>query len=152
VKVCDSKLIDGVLICEIDEISTGSSTVFKFIEEHSLGFVDFAECYMTEVLPGSVKAWKYYDRMTQNVCVPVGAVKFVIYDDRDGSRTNGIVNEFHLERTRKFARLTIPPRLWYGFGSLCASTSIIVNVIDVPHQGSNAIGKVRQEPNIPYIW
>ncbi|SVA50049.1 uncharacterized protein METZ01_LOCUS102903, partial [marine metagenome] len=46
-------------------------------------FTTFGECYFSEMIPGAVKAWKCHRKQTQHLAVPIGRVRFVIYDDRE---------------------------------------------------------------------
>ena len=47
-------------------------------------FNDFGEAYISEVLPGIVKAWKFHYKMTLNLIVVKGRVKFVFCNDNNG--------------------------------------------------------------------
>ena len=58
---------------------------------------------------GAVKAWKQHRRMTLNLVVPVGNVRFVFLADEGKAQreeTIGVSN---------YVRLTVPPGVWFGF-------------------------------------
>jgi len=99
------------------------------------GFRGFGEAYFSMVQAGAVKAWKLHQRMTLNLVVPVGEVRFVfLAEDGKAQRkeTIGATN---------YARLTVPPGIWFGFQGLAAPFSLILNVADIPHDPGEAMGK-----------
>jgi dTDP-4-dehydrorhamnose 3,5-epimerase len=151
VKICNSKMIEGVLLTPLCEIDASPGFVLKFITDQSEGFAGFAECYISEIAPNNVKAWKYHEERTQNICVPFGQVRLVVYDSNKCSSTFGVLNEFVLGRSKNFMRLTIPPRLWYGFVCISSTHGLIVNLINVRH-GANDMKSQNSAPDIPYIW
>ena len=65
--------------------------------------------------------------------MPIGEIKFVIYDDRPASTTNGLFQELTLSPSN-YCRLTIPPMLWMGFKGLADKTSLLLNVASIEHQ------------------
>jgi dTDP-4-dehydrorhamnose 3,5-epimerase len=152
VKICDSIMIEGVLLTPLCEIDAPPGSVLKFITDESEGFSGFAECYISEIAPNDVKAWKYHEETTQNICVPFGQVRLVVYDSDECSKTFGMFNEFVLGRPGNFMRLTIPPRLWYGFVCISSTHGLIVNLINVRHGTSDMKRNKINAPDIPYIW
>src|SRR5262245_44972783 len=60
------------------------------------GFTDFplVYAYMTTVRPGKVKGWVSHRGQTDRLFTVCGRIRFVFYDGRDASPTNGLVNSF----------------------------------------------------------
>ena len=56
------------------------------------GFAGFGEVYFSNIEPGVVKAWKRHRQMTLNLVVSVGAIRFVMFDDRHQSPDSGDVS------------------------------------------------------------
>ena len=69
--------------------------------------------------------------MTLNLVVPVGAVRFVLYDDRDPEKRR--ITEVILS-LENYQRLTVPPKIWVGFQGVSNGLSTIMNFADIPHQ------------------
>ena len=59
---------------------------------------------MSATYPGVVKGWHYHKHQTDNFACVAGMVKLVLVDTRDGSPTNGVVNEFFVGAQNPAAR------------------------------------------------
>ena len=77
-------------------------------------FEAFGEIYFSLVYPGVIKGWHLHQRMTLNYAVPVGMIKLVCYDDREGSPSRGVVQEIHSGELN-YCLTTVPPGVWNGF-------------------------------------
>lgn len=144
--------IDGVLITELRLISDSRGAVLHMLRVGASGFVGFGECYFSEVAPGAVKAWKRHRLQTQNLAVPVGRLRLVIYDDRSESPTCGSLQLLELGRPDAYLRVTIPPCLWYGFAAIGATTALVVNCADEPHDPLESEARAANDITIPYAW
>jgi dTDP-4-dehydrorhamnose 3,5-epimerase len=125
--------IEGLTVTPLREIADARGAVLHMLRADASDFRAFGECYFSEVEPGAVKAWKRHRRQTQNIAVPVGRVRFVVYDSRESSPTNGALDVIELGRPGAYARLCIPPLLWYGFTGLGGGRSLVANCVDIPH-------------------
>ena len=85
--------------------------------------------------------------MTLNLVVPMGEVNFVIYDDREESRTIGRFFTVTLSQAN-YQRLTVPPRVWIAFRGNGINTNLILNIANMEHD-SNEIEKISLD-KIPY--
>ncbi|MBI3773313.1 MAG: dTDP-4-dehydrorhamnose 3,5-epimerase family protein [Gammaproteobacteria bacterium] len=145
-------VIEGVTLTELRQIIDERGAVLHMLRSDSSDFTRFGECYFSEVLPGAVKAWKRHRTQTQNLAVPVGRVRFVIYDDRKLSFTRNKLQIFELGRPDNYLRLRIPPGLWYGFTCISASAALIANCPDFPHDPTESEMCKVNESTIPYNW
>jgi len=127
--------IDGVCTTPLKIIKTPGGSVMHAVKKGDSGFGNFGEVYFSQVEHGAVRAWKRHRRMTLNLVVPVGKVRFVLFDDRSGSRSQGEYQEFILS-IRNYQRLTVPPLLWVGFQGLEDGDSTVVNIADLIHDPS----------------
>jgi len=125
--------IAGVDVTALREIRDERGAVLHMIRSDSPAFTGFGECYFSEILPGARKAWKRHQRQTQNLAVPIGRVRVVIYDGRASSPTYGIFAAIDLGRPDAYKRLKIPPLLWYGLKCVSKTAALIANCCDVPH-------------------
>lgn len=144
--------IDGVQLLELKVIPAEGGPVLRMLRPDSPLFAGFGELYFSEVEPGAVKAWKQHARQTQHFAVPVGRLKVVLYDDREGSPTRGALREVLLGRPDRYRLLRIPPLLWYGFTALGTVPALICNCADIPHDPAESTRRAPEDPSIPYTW
>ena len=142
--------IEGVVLTELSQLGDSQGTVLHMLRCDAPEFTRFGECYFSEVLPGSVKAWKRHRVQTQNIAVPVGRVRVVIYDDREGAATRRQLQVVELGRPDAYLRLRIPPGLWYGFACVSDRTALLVNCTDLPHDPQESEQRPVDDPRIPH--
>jgi dTDP-4-dehydrorhamnose 3,5-epimerase len=140
-------MIKDVLITRLNKIETFGGDVMHAIKESSPGYSGFGEAYFSKVNQGAIKAWKRHNNMTLNLIVPVGKVKFVMFDDRDLANTQ--LQELVIS-DKNYCRLTIPPKIWVGFQGLSKDDSVILNVANIEHDSSESDQVVVD--NIEYDW
>ncbi len=144
--------IDGVVQTELRQIPDERGSVLHMLRCDAPEFVRFGECYFSEVLPGSIKAWKSHRAQTQNLSVPIGRIRFVIYDDREFSPTKGNLQIIELGRPDAYIRLMIPPGLWYGFSCISNIPALLANCTDIPHDPIDSTVRTVDDTSIPYSW
>ena len=144
--------IDGVTLTPLRQIEDARGAVLHMLRSDAEDFTGFGECYFSETRPGVVKAWKLHHRQTQNIAVPVGRIRLVIFDDRADSSTRGRLAELELGRPDCYVRVRIPPGLWYGFTSLGTIPALLANCADLPHDPSECEVLDPSNANIPYAW
>lgn len=145
-------LIEGVTLTKLGHFPDERGAVMHMLRNDAADFTCFGECYFSEVRPGVVKAWKRHNKQTQNLAVPVGRARIVIYDDRENSGTNGQVQVIELGRPDDYSRLRIPPGLWYGFAGISSFPALLVNCTDIPHSPNEGEGLPLNHSAIPYQW
>ena len=114
-------------------------------------FEAFGETYFSCVFPGAIKAWHIHKRMTLNYAVPLGGIRFVLYDDRPDSPTRGEVQEMVLGPDN-YRLVTVPPMIWNGFKGLGSETSIVANCATIPHDPDEIVRRDPMDSTIPYDW
>ena len=144
--------IEGVTAVVLRELSDEHGAVLHMLRSDAPDFNKFGECYFSEILPGAIKAWKLHREQTQNIAVPVGRIRLVIYDDRIGSRTRGNLQIQELGRPNTYFRVQIPPGLWYGFACIGNFPALIANCADLPHDPTESDRKHFVDSSIPYDW
>lgn len=140
--------ISGVSLHPLRHIVVPKGDIYHALKSTDEDYCGFGEAYFTQIEPGQAKGWKRHNRMTLNLVVVTGKVKFVIYDDRDGSPTKGQFEEFVLSLTDNYQRLTIAPGLWMAFYGEAEETSMLMDIIPEPHNPEEASRKALDE--IPY--
>jgi dTDP-4-dehydrorhamnose 3,5-epimerase len=148
----EQEAILGVEVHPLKELPGERGALLHMLRSDSPFFDQFGEVYFSEVNPGAIKAWKRHLRMTQRLAVPVGTVRFVLYDDRADSPTKGRFNEWILGRPSAYRLLIIPPQIWYGFQGIDPRPSLIANCPNLPHDQSESQRRPFDDPAIPYRW
>lgn len=151
-RVTAQTLIDGLMVTGLRQIIDERGAVLHHMRNDTPEFTSFGECYFSEMVPGAVKAWKRHREQTQNLAVPIGRVRFVVYDDRGLSPTRGGLQIVELGRPDDYNRLCIPKGLWYGFTCLSDQPALIANCADLPHDPADAELLPADDPGIPYRW
>jgi len=124
--------IEGVLLTPLKKIPHPKGDIFHAMKKTDPGFSAFGEAYFTEINFNEIKGWNRHQRMTLNLIVPVGKVIFVIYDDREQSKTKGVFWNVEVS-VDAYRRLTVPPGLWLAFKGKDDSTNLILNLADLEH-------------------
>ncbi len=139
--------LSDILVTPLKRIETDGGDVLHALKQDDIGYVDFGEAYFSLVTRGAVKAWKRHKRMTMNIVVPMGWVRFVFRSEHE----NG-VDEFRIEEigADRYARITVPPGVWFGFQGLSYSQSVILNIANITHD-PNEVERL-QISDINYVW
>ena len=144
-------MIDGVKITPLKQILDERGKVMHMMKSTDSVFSEFGEIYFSRVFPGAVKAWHIHEKMTLNYAVPHGNIKFVLYDEREGSATYGEVNEIFLGEDN-YQLVTVPPLIWNGFKGLGAEAALVANCSTLPHDPSEIRRLDPESSQIPYDW
>lgn len=132
-----------IRLTPLKRIATPGGDVMHAMKRADPGFTDFGEAYFSWIEPGAVKAWKLHRRMTLNLVVPLGKVRFVFHVPAAGFRTEEI-------GPANYARLTVPPGIWFGFQGRSEVSSLLLNLADIPHDPDEVQRRVVTD--IPYDW
>jgi dTDP-4-dehydrorhamnose 3,5-epimerase len=141
--------INDVLITPLKIISVPNGDVMHAMKSSDEGYENFGEAYFSTINSGDIKAWKRHIKMTLNLVVPSGKVKFVLYDDRQKSQSYGNYSEVIISGDN-YCRLTVPPMLWLGFQGLYNKTSIILNIANIEHSPEEV--EKKEIDQIFYNW
>lgn len=141
--------IEGVILTPLRVIRGESGNVMHALKAHEESFHGFGEAYFSTVNPRVVKGWKKHRKMILNLVVPVGAIKFVLYDDRPESLSFQTMQEIILS-TDNYQRLTVPPGIWMAFQGYGENTNMLLNIASIPHDPLEAENLPSQNDTIPY--
>ncbi len=143
--------IEGVRITPLRRIPDERGAVFHMLREDSDGFDRFGEIYFSMIYPGAIKAWHLHREMTLNYAVPVGMVKLVCYDGREGSASHGVSQEMHVGELN-YVLVTIPPFVWNGFKGVGSTPALVANCATVAHRPDEIERLDPFDSDIPYDW
>jgi dTDP-4-dehydrorhamnose 3,5-epimerase len=140
-------MIKDVLINKLDVIDTPGGNVMHAMKLTSKGYEGFGEAYFSQIKKDAVKAWKRHKEMTLNLIVPVGGIRFILFDDRVAESTQ--FQEVIISK-KNYCRLTIPPMIWMGFQGLSEGRSVLLNIANIEHNADEADKKNIKE--IKFNW
>ena len=137
--------LDDILVTPLKRIPTVGGDVMHALKNSDSGFNGFGEVYFSWVEHGAVKAWKCHQHMTLNLVVPLGEVSFVFHikDQEKYFRTENIGEE-------RYVRLTVPPRIWFGFQGKTSGKSLLMNMADLKHDPDEVFHKPASD--FSYKW
>ncbi len=78
----------GVNLKIIKKVKNNKGDIFKILSRSNKEFSSFGECYISEVKPNQIKAWRYHKFNSQKMIVIDGKCLFVLFDQRKNSITN----------------------------------------------------------------
>lgn len=144
-----SNNIDGVILTPLKNIDVEGGNVLHAMKQSDSGYEGFGEAYFSNIEFNAIKAWKLHKKMTLNLIVPIGNIKFVIYDSRDNSSTLKQYQEVILSK-ENYLRLTIPPMVWVGFQGISKTISTLLNIANIEHSKEEVLRLGQDE--IKYDW
>ena len=144
--------IHGVQITLLNQIGDERGSVMHMMRSSSPYFSEIKEVYFSEINPGVIKAWKQHTLMTQNIAVPIGRIRLVLFDNRNNSPSTGTIEELIVGRPDQYYLVHIPPLLWYGFQGISDQPSLVANCTDLIHDPSEVSICDLHEGTIPYNW
>ena len=123
-------MIKDVVITNLNIIDTPGGNVMHAMKNSDSGFRSFGEAYFSNIDKDAIKAWKRHKKMTLNLIVPLGKIRFVLYDDREATKTK--FQEVIISKDN-YCRLTVPPMIWMGFQGLSDHGSMLLNIASIEH-------------------
>jgi dTDP-4-dehydrorhamnose 3,5-epimerase len=93
------------------------------------GYFKFGEAYFSFVEKNAIKAWKRHLKMHLNLIVPVGEIQFIFIDE-DGYQREQLIGSSY------YARITVPPGIWFGFRGVSEPINLLLNIADFVHDPS----------------
>ncbi len=142
--------ISGVIVTPLSIINTKGGDVLHAMKSRDQGYLGFGEAYFSKVEPGAIKGWKLHKKMTLNLIVPIGSVRFILYDDQDKSNNSNQFQEVTLDEKSNYSRLTIPPMIWVGFQGVSETTSLVLNLANISHSSEEI--ERKELDDIKFNW
>lgn len=142
--------MEGVKLYPLKHIAVPKGNIYHALKSTDEGYCGFGEAYFSQIKAGEVKGWKRHNRMSLNIVVVMGAIKFVIYDGREGSTTCGRFEEVILSPKDNYQRMTVAPGLWMAFQGVGEGISMLMDIIPEPHDPEEADRKDVSEINYSF--
>lgn len=144
-------MIEGVTVSPRRIIPDDRGKVMHHLKATDPEFVAFGESYFSVVYPGVVKGWHLHHKMIINYAVPLGMIKLVLYDARDGSKTSGELMELYIGQDN-YQLVKVPPGVWNGFMGLGTAPALVANCASIPHDPTEIDRMDPHKSFIPYSW
>jgi len=136
--------VDKVSISNLKIISTEGGDILHALKKSERVFNGFGEAYFSQINFNKIKAWKRHKKMTCNLIVPYGKVRFVFLDDLEGNKNIIDIG------SENYCRITVLPGIWFGFKGLNSPSSLILNIADIPHEPNEIERKEIQAINFDW--
>ena len=135
--------MDGIILTTLTQIYNPKGDIFHAMKKTSDGYEGFGEAYFSTINKGDIKNWRKHTKMTLNIVVPIGEIKFVVYNEK-------IKNFFSVKLSQNnYQRLTIKPGLWLAFKGL-ADFNMLLNIANIEHDTNETESKNLEE--LKYEW
>ena len=121
-----------------------SGDIMRILKNKEVKNWNFAEAYFSKIKYNKIKAWKYHLKMSLNLVVPMGRVKFVFYFNKTKNFKVIELGE------KKYSRISIPPRIWFGFKGLSKKDSLILSLTNLEHNPNEVLRCTKNE--IKFNW
>ena len=118
--------VDDIKIKELKIFSKQEGDVLHAIKKNDPFIKEFGEVYFSKINYMKIKGWKKHLKMTLNLVVPIGNVKFFFVDSYGNERKLSIGED-------NYVKITIPPNIWFAFKGLKKPYSLIMNFADLEH-------------------
>lgn len=124
-------ILNNIRITQLSIIDVKGGNVLHGIKKNDIGYVGLGEVYFSYIEPQAIKAWKKHNRMTLNLVVPLGKVRFVFCDPLSD-------HQYRVEDIGEdnYVRLTVPPGIWFGFQGIALKPSLVANIANLQHDGA----------------
>ena len=124
-------MIKEIIITYLKKIHVANGDILHGMKKTDDGYTDFGEIYFSYILNDKIKAWKIHKRMTSNLIVPFGSVRFNFIQ----LNSEGLIDK-RMEVTvsnDNYCRITVPPNIIFGFKGIGKDASIVANIADITH-------------------
>ena len=119
--------LESIKVIPLKTFKKDDGNVMHALKATEKEFNGFEEAYFSIIKKNKIKAWKRHLKMTMNLIVPIGTVKFIFYD-REGENCKTIqIGE------ENYSRITVPPKIWFGFMGKSTKDSLILNISNINH-------------------
>ena len=151
-------MIRDVAIKILKAVQDDRGFLMEMLREDEPIFERFGQAYITACRRGVVKGWHYHKEQTDHFVCVSGTALVVLYDPREDSPTQGIVQQVVLQappcQEPAPVLLKIPPLVVHGFTAHGCDEARIVNVPTLPYRYANP-DEYRypwDSPEVPYRW
>lgn len=129
-------LIAGVQIREVRSVLKDNGYLTELYRSDWEAMTGVEHVFQETLNPGEVAAWHLHAETTDRIFISMGVAKVVLYDARENSETQGLINTFRLGTPRS-GLVIIPPGIWHGVINVGNTPTLLLNLTDLPYQYEN---------------
>lgn len=137
-------MIDGLRRIPLTVHRDHRGAVLPMLRADKPPFDRFGEIYFSLVHAGQAKGWNRHRRLTCNLAVVHGAVRFLFVDG------TGAMQE-HLLSPENYALLVVPPGIWTAFAAVGEGDGLIANCATEPHDPAEVERRALDDPTMPTL-
>jgi len=135
--------MDGVILTPLKKIHHPKGDIYHAMKKSDYGFNGFGEAYFSSINQNDIKGWKKHSVMTLNIIVPIGKIKFVVFNEDTKKFFSETIS------SNNYQRLTIKPGLWVAFQGI-QEENLLLNIASTEHEPAEAKNLILDEIN--YAW
>jgi dTDP-4-dehydrorhamnose 3,5-epimerase len=142
-----------VLVIPLKKVVNARGHLMEIQRNDDEHFMGFGQAYVTNTLPGVIKAWYLHHEQWDQITPVCGKAKAVLFDARPHSPTHGLVLEVWLNEEAPVL-LRIPPGVWHGHMAVGDQSVYLLHLNSVPYRFDH-VDEDRLDPDsslIPYKW
>ena len=125
--------MDGMTLHPLRRIAVEKGDIYHALKCTDAGFHGFGEAYFSEIGHGLTKGWKRHNRMTLNIVVAKGAIRFFVHNSETGETESVLLGPDICH-----SRLELAPGLWMAFRGEAPGYSMLLDIIPDLHDPSEA--------------
>jgi len=144
-------MIEGVTLTPLPRFTNELGTVSRMLRATDPYFSTFGEIYFSSVPAGVRKDWRLHRSLSMHLAVPVGSVRFVLFDPREDSPTRGAILD-HEIGGENYQLLSVPNGIWMTFGNRHSEFALVANCATEPHDPDEVQRRATDDPPVPFAW
>lgn len=121
-------------IIKLKKYFNDKGSIFEGIKNSDSRFAGFGEIYFSEVYQGEIKGWKQHKRMTMNLIVIMGTIKFFLVNEKSGEMFKVCIGNDN------YSRIVVPPMYWMAFKGV-DTKNILCNLASIEHDPEEQTNK-----------
>jgi len=119
-------MIEGVAVKQLARHADQRGYLMELLRSDDPIFSKFGQCYVSMNYPGVVRAWHWHEKQDDFFVVVKGMIRVGLYDQREGSATQGEVNNFYLGENNTIL-VKIPVGVVHGYKTIGMEPSLLIN-------------------------
>lgn len=126
----------------LKKIQQDTGSVMHGLKASDKSFQGFGEAYFSSVNHQMVKGWKLHKKMTLNLIVSKGEIRFIVHEGSKAEDQDQIIPLIDIILGEKnYSRLTVPPGYWLAFSGIGHDYNILLNIANIEHDPEEAINQ-----------
>ncbi len=125
-------MIEGAEVKQLTRHADQRGYLMELLRSDDPIFSKFGQCYVSMNYPGVVRAWHWHEKQDDFFVVVKGMIRVGLYDQREGSATQGEVNDFYLGENNTIL-LKIPVGVVHGYKTIGVEPSLLINFPSVAY-------------------